>query len=298
MRILITGSSGFVGAALQSQLRQSGHQVYSLVRSREKSGGEAIFWSPLQGEIERDKLEEIDAVIHLAGEPVVGRWTEKKKAKIYDSRVKGTQFLVETLASLTHPPEAFISASAIGYYGDREEEVLTEDSTKGTGFLANVADDWEKASAPLAEKGIRVASMRIGLVLGRQGGALQRMLLPFKLGLGGILGSGKQWVSWITIDDLVGAFHHVLMDEQASGAYNVVAPEPVTNYTFTKALGKALKRPTLFPVPAFVMRLIFGEMADGILLGSTRVKPARLMQGGYAFKHGEIAAAFEHLLGR
>jgi uncharacterized protein (TIGR01777 family) len=299
MKVLISGASGFLGQAICAQLKTSGHKVLPLVRRRSKRPAEEeVYWNPESEEIEQDRLEGVDAVIHLAGEPVVGRWTDSKRARIYDSRVHGTRFLTQSLAALEQPPKVFISASAIGYYGERGDEELDEASSKGEGFLANVSADWESASQALKEKGVRLAWMRIGLVLSPKGGALGKMLLPFKLGLGGILGPGTQWMSWIALDDLVGGFLHVLMKEDLEGVFNAVAPEPCTNHSFTKTLGKVLKRPTIFPVPAFVLKLLLGEMAEALFLGSTRVHPKRLMQEGYSFKCPDLEGCLRHVLAK
>jgi hypothetical protein len=237
--------------------------------------------------------------VHLAGENIAaGRWTVEKKARIRDSRVKGTKTLCEALAQLSQPPKVLVSASAIGYYGDRGAELLWENSALGTGFLAEVCQAWEEATRPAMEKGIRVVLLRIGVVLSPAGGALAKMLLPFKLGLGGIIGSGKQYMSWIALDDVVGTIDHVLITDTLQGPVNAVAPHPVTNSEFTKTLRRVLRRPTLFPMPAFAARLAFGEMADELLLASTRVEPKRLIATEYRFRYPELEDALRHLLGR
>ncbi len=299
MKIMVTGSSGLIGSALVPLLTTGGHQVTRLVRTQPKSGVEEIQWDPSTGRIDPVGLEGADAVVHLAGENIAsGRWTPEQKAKIRDSRVEGTHALCEALSQLTHPPKTLLCASAIGYYGDRGGELLQETSPPGTGFLAEVCRAWEAATAPAKEKGMRVVHLRFGMVLSTTGGALAKMLLPFKLGVGGIVGNGRQYWSWITLDDTIGAIHHALMTDTLHGPVNVVAPHPVTNYEFTKTLGRVLNRPTLFPVPAFAARLAFGEMADALLLASTRVAPTQLSATGYVFRYPELEGALRHLLGR
>lgn len=301
MKIMVTGSSGLIGSALVPLLTTGGHQVTRLVRTQPKSGAgvEEMQWDPSTGRIDPVGLEGADAVVHLAGENIAsGRWTPEQKAKIRESRVQGTRVLCEALNQLTHPPKTLLCASAIGYYGDRGEELLQETSPPGTGFLAEVCRAWEAATAPAKEKGIRVVHLRFGMVLSTTGGALAKMLLPFKLGVGGIVGNGRQYWSWVALDDTIGAIHHALMTETLHGPVNVVAPHPVTNYEFTKTLGRVLNRPTLFPVPAFAARLAFGEMADALLLASTRVAPTQLSATGYVFRYPELEGALRHLLGR
>jgi uncharacterized protein (TIGR01777 family) len=239
----------------------------------------------------------LDAVIHLAGEPIAeGRWTEEKKRRIRESRVQGTRVLSEALAGLKHKPSVLLSASAIGYYGARGSEILTEESAPGDDFLAKVCREWEEATEPAARAGIRAAQMRFGVILSSKGGALVKMLTPFKLGLGGRLGSGEQYMSWIALDDVVGVVDYLLEKDEMSGPVNTVAPNPVTNKDFTKALGHALSRPTLFPVPKFAIRLAFGEVADVALLASQRVEPVRLKASGYVFKYPELKSALVQIL--
>lgn len=299
MKLLVTGATGLVGSALVPFLTTGGHRVTRLVRSPPRSGAAEIHWDPETGIREPASLEGIDAVVHLAGENIAsGRWTPERKARIRDSRVKGTRTLCEALARLAQPPKVLVSASAIGYYGDRGTEPLWEQSIAGEGFLADVCRAWEDATQPAVEKGIRVVFLRLGIVLSAAGGALAKMLLPFKLGVGGIIGSGKQYMSWITLDDVVGAIQHALMNDTLRGPVNVVAPYPVTNSEFTKTLGRVLGRPTIFPMPAFAARLAFGEMADALLLASARVEPKRLLATDYAFRHAELEEALRHLLGR
>jgi len=296
MNILVTGASGMIGTALTSSLTASGHEVTRLVRAQPKPGEKAIRWNPMAGIIEASALEGMDAVVHLAGENIAERWTAAKKVKIRDSRVKGTQLLCETLARLTSPPKVLVSASAVGYYGDRGEETLTEDSPPGRGFLPEVCRAWEAATEPARQHGIRVVQLRLGVVLSAAGGALAKMLPPFRLGLGGVLGSGRQYMSWIALDDAVGAMQHAIATDSLQGPTNAVAPRAVTNQEFTKTLGKVLGRPTAIPLPAFAARLMFGEMADELLLASARVQPTKLLASGYQFRYPELEAALRHVL--
>lgn len=301
MKVIVTGATGLVGSALIRSLLSEGHNVTRLVRGGAQAfsapGTKAVHWEPEKGAIDAKELEGHDAAVHLAGDPIAdGRWTEEKKKRIRESRVAGTRLLAEALAGLSEKPKALVSASAIGFYGDRGREVLREESASGEDFLSEVCREWEKATLPASQAGIRVVHLRIGIVLSADGGALPKMLTPFKFGVGGRVGSGEQYMSWITLDDLVGVIKHALADEQLHGPVNAVAPHPVTNEEFTKALGSALGRPTIFPVPAFAARLAFGEMADALLLSSARVEPARLKETGYEFKHAELAGALAHVL--
>lgn len=298
MKVLVSGSTGLVGSALVPFLVSGGHEVVRLVRGRPAPGVVAVPWDPQAGTIAAAQLEGFDAVVHLAGENIAGRWTTAKKARIRSSRVEGTRLLADALAGLKRPSRTLICASAIGYYGNRGDELLREDSPPGAGFLAEVCREWEGAARPAAEKGIRVVHLRIGVVLSPAGGALAQMLTPFKLGLGGRIGSGNQYMSWIAIDDLIGAFHHALITESLRGPVNAVAPRPMTNLEFTKTLGRVLGRPTLFPMPAFAARLAFGEMADELLLASARVEPTKLASSGYRFRAPELEGALRHLLGK
>ena len=299
MRIAVTGATGLVGSAVVTALAGAGHEVVRLVRRDPAPGKQEVRWDPRKGEIDAAGLEGMDAVVHLAGENVgSGRWTAGRKAAIRDSRVNGTRLLCEALAALSRPPKTLVCASAIGYYGDRGEDLLTEESPAGRGFLPEVCREWEAATAPAAEKGIRVTPLRIGVVLTPTGGALSRMLPLFRAGLGGVLGSGKQYVGWVALDDLPGIVLHVLGREELRGPVNAVAPRPVTNRELTEALGKVLSRPTVLPVPAFALRLAVGEMADALLLASARVVPRRLEETGYRFRFPELFGALRHLLGR
>ncbi|HSF33952.1 MAG TPA: TIGR01777 family oxidoreductase [Candidatus Tectomicrobia bacterium] len=298
MNVLVTGASGLVGSALVPVLGAAGHDVTRLVRSQPKPGERVAHWDPMAGTIDVSALQGVEAVVHLAGENIAERWTAVKKAKIRDSRVKGTQVLCEALIGLAPLPKVLVSASAIGYYGDRGAEVLTEDSAPGSSFLAEVCRAWEAATEPAQQRGIRVVRLRFGVVLSAAGGALAKMLPPFRLGLGGVLGSGRQYMSWIALDDAVAAIHHALVTDSLQGPTNAVAPQPVTNQEFTETLGKVLGRPTILPMPAFAARLIFGEMADELLLASARVQPAKLQAAGYRFRYPELEQAFRHVLGR
>ncbi len=299
MKTLITGSTGLIGSALIEALKTQNHHVTRLVRSPLPSGEPTVQWNPAAGTLNANEIEGFDAVVHLAGESIAARrWTAAQKARIRDSRVKGTKLLSETLAKLAKPPKVLVCASAIGFYGDRGEEILREDSKIGSGFLAEVCQEWENAAEAAGKKGIRVVHLRNGLVLSPKGGALAKLLLPFKMGVGGIVGNGKQYWSWVSLDDTVGAFCHALTNENLRGAANLAAPRSVTNSEFTKILGKVLSRPTIFPLPAFVARLMLGEMADGLLLSSARIEPARLLASGYKFKHPELEGALRDLLNK
>jgi uncharacterized protein (TIGR01777 family) len=298
MKILISGSHGLVGTALMKSLEPEGHEVFRLVRYAPSSDAE-IEWSPDRYSIALARIEGFDAVVNLAGESIAeGRWTEDKKQRIRESRVKGTKLLGDALANLTNPPKTFICASAIGYYGNRGDEILTETSAPGDDFLAKVCVEWEKATALAKEKGIRVLNTRFGVILDAHGGALAKMLPPFRAGLGGKIGSGKQWMSWIELDDVVGALKFALTNEALSGPVNFVAPNPVTNAEFTNTLGKVLSRPTLIPIPAFGVRLLFGEMGEALLLAGQRVAPKRLMTEGYQFQYPQLEEALRHVLAK
>lgn len=297
MKILVTGSTGLVGSMLVSSLKAQGQEVVRLVRSTPQEGGSEIHWNPEKGTLRPKELEGFDGVVHLAGENLAeGRWTEEKKRRIRESRTQGTQLLSETLARLTEKPEVLVSASAVGFYGNRGDEILTEQSAAGEDFLAQVCRDWELATHAAAQSGVRVVNVRFGVIFSGEGGALKKMLLPFRMGVGGKLGDGKQYLSWIAIDDAVGAIEHALVNKSLRGAVNTVAPEPATNYEFTKTLGRVLSRPTIFPVPAFAARLAFGEMADATLLASQRVEPLRLKETGYSFKFPQLEGALRHVL--
>lgn len=297
MRISVTGSSGLIGSALVPFLTAQGHEVGRVVRSTTAAG--AWRWDPGAGHVDAGAVNGNDAVVHLAGEAIAaGRWSAARKARIRDSRVRGTRVVAEAVARANPRPKALLCASAMGFYGDRGDERLTEASAPGRGFLSEVSREWEEACAPARDQGVRVVNLRFGIVLSPAGGALAKMLLPFRLGAGGVVGSGKQWWSWVALDDVAGAIQHALVTPGLTGPVNVVAPNPVTNAEFTRALGRVLARPTLFPVPVFAARLAFGEMADALLLASARVVPERLQQTGYVFRHPELEGALRRLLGR
>lgn len=293
MRTLVTGSHGLVGTALLPVLEAAGHPVTRLVRGRPQSG--EIAWNPPDA-LDPAALEGFDAVIHLAGENIAGRWTPAKKARIRDSRLQGTRVLATALARMQRKPRVLIQAAAIGIYGNRGDEWITEDMPPGTDFLSHVGQDWESAARSASQAGIRVVALRTGIVLSAQGGALAKMLPPFRIGLGGRIGSGQQYMSWIVIDDLVGVFLHALTSESLRGSINAVAPNPVTNSEFTRTLGQVLGRPTLLPVPEFVVKAIFGEMGEALLLGSQRVSSAALQASGYCYLYRELKPALQALL--
>ncbi len=297
MNVLISGATGLIGSALTAELKDGGHRVIPLSRSR--TSGDAIRWDPASGALDASRLEGIDAAVHLAGESIAeGRWTPEKKRRIMESRREGTRLLAETLAGLSGPPGVMVSASAVGYYGDRGNELLREESEPGSDFLAEVCKAWEAAADPARGAGIRVVHPRMGIVLSTKGGALGRTLPIFKLGVGGRIGSGRQWWSWVTLDDVVGIIIHALEDGSVEGPVNVGSPNPLTNAEYTKVLGKVLNRPAVFPLPAPVARLALGEVADALLLASQRMEPAKLKETGYEFRHPELEGALRHLLGR
>ena len=294
MRIAITGASGLIGSALAPALAAAGHDVVRLVR-RSPGDPHELRWDPEVGTIDAARLAGIDGAVHLSGATIGRRWTDARKAEILDSRLRSTHLLAETLASLGPRPSVLVCAGGVGIYGDRGDEILTEESELGSGFLADVGRAWEGACEQARTAGIRVVNLRAGIVLSRKGGALSRLLTPFKLGLGGRVGSGNQWWSWVALDDAVGAIRFALEGDIA-GPINVVSPNPVTNTQFTKALGKALGRPTIFPLPAAVARTMFGEMAEEALLTGQRALPARLVDAGFGFELAELDAAFERAL--
>lgn len=298
-RILVSGASGPIGTALLPSLKSAGATISRLVRKGAKYSAadeQQIPWDPMQA-LSPESVLAFDAVIHLAGESIVGRWTDSKKREIRDSRVKGTSSLAQALASATQKPQVFVSGSAIGYYGDRGDELLNEQSTAGHGFLSEVCVEWEAAARPAIDAGIRTVLMRTGVVLSPKDGALGEMLTPFKLGIGGRIGSGRQWMSWIDVQDMVGAIHFALQNANIRGPVNMVATNPVTNEEFTKTLAAVLSRPAIFPVPAFAVKLGFGEMGETALLGSQRVEPRVLMNSGYSFKFSGLQNSLKHVLG-
>ncbi len=295
MKIVVAGASGLVGSALVSKLKAEGAEVTRLVRSAAKSG--EIEWHPDRGSIDAPAMEGFDAVINLAGDGIAdGRWTEEKKRRILDSRVNGTRLLSETMANLSRKPATFINASAVGFYGSRGDELVDEDSGPGEGFLASVCRQWESATAPAEQAGIRVVKLRLGVILTKDGGIMGSMLRPFKLGLGGKVGSGQQVISWIAMDDVVAAISFILHTESLRGPINAVAPQPVTNEEFTRTLGRVLSRPTFMAMPAFAARLAFGEMADEMMLSSTRVAGKVLNDAGFKFQYPELEGAVRAML--
>jgi len=294
MNVLISGATGLIGSALIPELEAGGHAVTRL--SRSQSGPDTIRWDPEAGTIEGD-LEGTDAVVHLAGESIAqGRWSPQRKQQILESRVKGTRLLAEKISGLPTPPKVMASASAVGYYGDRGDEVLTEESSSGTDFLAGVCREWEAAAEPARQAGIRVVHPRLGIVLSPKGGALGTTLPIFKLGGGGKIGGGNQWWSWVALDDVVGSIVHALTEVTVEGPVNVGSPNPMTNAGYTKVLGKVLGRPTILPLPAPAARVMLGEVADALLLASQRMVPARLEATGYTFRYPQLEGALRHLL--
>lgn len=293
-RVLVSGASGLIGSALLPALQSTGYEVTRLVRSAALGKGD-IAWDPSRP-LAPESVSGFDAVVHLAGESIVGRWTEAKKRRVRDSRVQGTRNLAEALAAAPRAPRVFLSASAIGYYGDRGEETLREESSFGSGFLPEVCQEWEAAAQPATKARIRTAQMRFGVVLSALGGALQKMLPPFRMAVGGNIGSGQQWMSWVDIDDVVGAIQHAMKTETLHGPVNVVGPKPVRNAEFTKTLASVLSRPAILPMPAFAARLVFGQMADELLLASQRVEPAKLIASAYFFQKPDLRSALEDIL--
>lgn len=289
MKIIIAGGSGLIGSALSRFLRRKGHHVVCLSRTPNSVD---VFWDPKNNRLDPAALEGCDAVINLAGESIAGgRWTAARKKQILDSRLQATFLLANTIRGLQNPPAVFINASAIGFYGDQGDKILDEASHKGGGFLADVCGQWEEAALSIHRENVRVVVLRIGVVLSKEGGALSSMLTAFRLGLGGRVGSGLQYMSWISLNDLVCIIEFILCNERLEGPVNAVAPCPVTNYEFTKTLGKVLKRPAILPLPAFVARLVFGELADELLLGSIRVHPSKLQKAGYTYCNPRLGSA-------
>jgi uncharacterized protein len=294
MKIVVSGASGLIGSALVPALVSDGHEVVRLGRG---PSGSDVRWNPDEGSLDRHALGGAGAIIHLAGESIAGlRWTRAKKARILDSRVRGTALLARAAGALAEKPRVFVAASAVGFYGNRADVVVDEQEGPGQGFLADVCRRWEQATLPAADAGIRVVNTRLGVVLSRRGGALSTMLPVFRLGLGGTLGGGRQYMSWIALDDVVGAMRHLLRADGVAGPVNVVAPAPVTNREFTETLRRVLRRPAVLPAPAFALRLLLGEMADEMLLSSTRARPERLTASGYRFQYPALEAALRHVL--
>ena len=296
MNVLMTGSSGLIGTALTSFLEGNGHPVRRLRRTPSAEPN-TTSWNPTVGSVEAGAFDGIDAVVHLAGENIAqGRWTLARKARIRESRVVGTRRLCEALGILESPPQVLVAASAIGFYGDRGTDELDESAAAGTGFLPEVCEAWENATTAARVRGIRVVRLRIGIVLSPAGGALAQMLPPFRLGFGGVIGSGNQFMSWIAIDDLLASILHSLTDQSIHGPVNTVAPHAVTNREFTKTLGSVLHRPTILPVPGFAVRMLFGKMADALLLASARVVPTALRASKFEFVHPRLDGALRHVL--
>lgn len=296
MKILITGGSGLIGKALQASFREKGHEMLLASRGEPKHENE-VQWSVEDGFADATRLEGIDAVVHLAGESVSGlRWTDDKKKAIRDSRVLGTRNVVDAISKLKDKPKVFVASSAIGFYGERGDEEVTESSAAGEGFLAEVSKSWESESRRAEDAGIRTVLLRTGIVLSKEGGALGTMLTPFKFGVGGVVGSGKQWMSWISLDDHIAILNYVIENENIRGAVNAVSPHPVTNEEFTKTMGEVLYRPTFIPLPEFAVSMVFGEMGDALLLASTKVMPKRLQDAGFEFTYTELKAAIEHAI--
>lgn len=298
MKILISGSGGLVGSAALAHLNALGHYVVRLVRANPVRDRGDILWDPVAGSIERKKLEGFDAVLHLGGESLLNLWTASNKERMVNSRVQGTEFLAQTLAGLTAKPKVFACASAIGYYGDRGEEWLSETSKPGRGFLAELCEDWEKAADFASSAGIRVVHLRFGIILSDRGGALKAMLPPFLTGLGGPLGSGRQYMSWISLTDVAKAIAHILEKDSLRGAVNITAPNPVTNKDFSRALGRVLHRPAILPVPSFILKALPGGMGREFFLASSRVEPAKLRMSGYRFEYPDVEQALRQTLGR
>ena len=298
MRVAISGASGLIGSALTPALTAAGHEVRPLVRPGRTRPGRAIAWDPEVGSLDLGALDGIDAVVHLAGESIASRWTDERKRRIRESRVKGTRLVAEGVARLAKTPSVLVSASGVGIYGPRGAEPLDETAASGTGFLADVCRAWEAAADPARAAGIRVVHPRFGMVLSEKGGALAKLLTPFRLGVAGTVGRGDQYMSWISLDDAIGVLQRALETSELSGPVNTVAPIPVTNREFTRTLGGVLSRPTVLPMPAFAAGLVFGEMAQELLLSGQRVVPARLGAIGFRFRHPDLTAALRSILAR
>lgn len=295
MKVAVTGSSGLIGSNLLTFLSKKNVIISKIVRENPKD--DVISWKPEGGERNTTFTDGVDGFVHLAGENIAsGKWTKVKKEKIRNSRVEGTKKICELILKLPTPPSVFVCASAIGFYGDRGMEFLNESDSRGSGFLSDVCVEWEEATESISKAGIRVVNVRFGIVLSKAGGALAKMLTPFKMGMGGKVGSGKQYMSWVAINDVTGAIYHALKTDTLRGPVNVTAPNPVTNREFTQILGRVLNRPTLIPLPAFMARLAFGEMAEALLLASTRVAPKKLLNSGYDFQYNDLENALRHIL--
>lgn len=295
-KVLISGASGLLGSAYSDYLSKKGHDVFKLVR-REPASDKELFWNPMKSELDLKNIEGFDSIINFSGKNIgLGRWTIKNKKVIYESRILSTTLLSESIAKLDNPPESFLSSSAVGYYGDTGSEFINEGAEPGEGFLSDLCVNWEKATMPAVRAGVKVIQLRSGVVLSAEGGALAKMLTPFRLGLGGRLGSGRQYFSWIMIDDHLRALYHLMTSDNIQSPVNVVSPEPVKNSEFTKILAKVLKRPAIFPVPAFVLKTLLGQVADEILLSSSRAIPQLLMGSGFEFKYPALEDALKKCL--
>jgi len=281
--VAVTGATGLIGSALVDRLRASGSRVRRLVRST-RAGADDVQWDPMRGVLAPDALEGVDAIVHLAGENLAQRWTAERKRAILESRVRSTELLARTIAGMTRKPRVMVSGAAVGFYGDRGDEMLDEDSTSGTDFLAGVVREWEGATRGAADAGVRVVRIRTGVVLSPKGGALERLLLPFRLGVGGPIGSGRQWMSWISLHDHVRAMMHALATDGLAGPVNLVWPNPVTNAEFAATLGRVLSRPAIVPLPSFALELVYGEMARATILSGQRVQPKALLKSGFVFE--------------
>lgn len=298
LTVAVTGSTGLIGSALVARLRSRGHTVRRVLRSARDAGPADVVWNPDRGELDAKALGGVDAVINLAGEPIARRWTAARKQAIRDSRVRATELLARTIAGLQRRPRVFLSGSAVGFYGDRGDEVLDEASAPGTDFLSRVTAEWEAATGPAVSAGIRVVTLRTGVVLSPQGGALAKLLPVFRLGAGGPLGSGRQWISWISLDDHLRATEHALITESFRGPANLVAPNPVTSAQLAETLGRVLSRPAIAPVPAFALELLYGEMARATLLASQRAMPVALSAAGFKFEGPRLEGALRAMLQR
>jgi uncharacterized protein (TIGR01777 family) len=296
VHILISGASGLIGRALTERLRAAGDNVQTLVRRKPKESEGEIAWDPEAGVLDSSRLDGVDAVVHLAGRPIDSRWTEATKQAIRDSRVKGTRMLAEAAARLPTRPKVFICASAVGFYGSRGDELLDEDSSPGQGFLADVCRQWEEAASPARDAGLRTVHLRSGIVLSRRGGMLARVLPPFKIGAGVVVGTGRQWMSWISLADATAAIQYAIAAADLSGPVNLATAQPVPNAEFTHTLGKILGRPTLLPFPAFAVKLLFGEMGDELLLAGQKVMPKKLLASGFHFAHPDLEPALRWAL--
>ena len=295
MKIAITGATGLIGSSLSEHLEGKGHDILKLSRSKNRGKG-FVYWNYKSKEIDLESLEGSDAVIHLSGESIAGYWSKQKKKEIQRSRIEGTNFVVNSILKLKNKPKSFICASAIGFYGDRGDEIVNEQSSHGEGFLAELAKDWENESHILKQQNIRVVNLRIGLVLSTDGGAFKTMLIPFKMGVGGKLGSGKQYMSWVMLEDVINSIEFIIKNKNIAGAVNIVAPTPVTNQQFTKKLGKALCRPTFFTVPSLLLKTLVPDMAKEMILSSTRAVPKKLIDSGYRFSYPNLDNVFKDLL--